>query len=375
MDTAKVARKSFKFRIYPSKAQVKTLEMTLDLCRELYNAALQERRDAWSLNRISISYFDQQNQLPEIRKSREDIEAVNSHVIRDPLRRVDTAFKNFFRRIQKGEKSGFPRFKGKNYFDSFCFLGTGFSLNDNKLTLSKIGKLKIKLSREIIGKVKTCTIKREIGKWFAFFVVETKAEHLPKTGKQVGIDAGIENFITLSDGTQIENSKFYQSAQKKLRVAARSVSRKVKGSNSRKKAVLKLKKIHLKIRNQRNDFQHKLSTSLVENFDLIAIENLNIKGMSKGFFSKQIHDVAWSYFFQKLKYKAENADKSVVDVNPNGTSQTCVCGETVKKDLSVRWHICSGCGLSEHRDIVSAKVILKLGLGYSLLAQTKAVRL
>jgi len=364
MDTAKIIRKSYKFRIYPTKAQVKTLEMTLELCRELYNAARKERIDAWRLERKSISYFDQSAQLPEIKNIREELKEVYAHVLREPLRNVDKAFQAFFARIKRKEKAGFPRFKTTLRFNSFCYPQankTSVRVENNKLNLPKIGKLKIKLSRPILGEVKTCTIKRENDKWFAVFSVETATEPLPKTGKEIGIDVGIENFATLSDGTQIENSKFFQSTQKKLKVAQRRVSRRNKFSNGRKKAQKQVSKIHLKIRNQRWDFQHKLSTKLVGEFDLIAIENLNIKGMSKGILSKQIHDVAWSNFFNMLRYKAESADKKLVEVNPYGTSQTCICGETVKKDLSVRLHECNKCGLSEHRDIVSAKVILRLG--------------
>ena len=364
MDTAKIIRKSYKFRIYPTKAQVKTLEMTLELCRELYNAARKERIDAWRLERKSISYFDQSAQLPEIKNIREELKEVYAHVLREPLRNVDKAFQAFFARIKRKEKAGFPRFKTTLRFNSFCYPQankTSVRVENNKLNLPKIGKLKIKLSRPILGEVKTCTIKRENDKWFAVFSVETATEPLPKTGKEIGIDVGIENFATLSDGTQIENSKFFQSTQKKLKVAQRRVSRRNKFSNGRKKAQKQVSKIHLKIRNQRWDFQHKLSTKLVGEFDLIAIENLNIKGMSKGILSKQIHDVAWSNFFNMLRYKAESADRKLIEVNPRGTSQTCICGETVKKDLSVRLHQCEKCGLSQHRDIVSAKIILRLG--------------
>jgi putative transposase len=370
----KTVRKSFKFRIYPTKSHIEKLEMTLDLCRELYNAALQERRDAWNLNRISISYEEQSNQLPEIKMIREDLKFVYAQVLREPLRTLDKAFRAFFDRIKRNVKAGFPRFKSASRFNSFCYPQNGFSLTGNKLQLSKIGTIKIKLSRSVIGKIKTCTIKREIDKWFVIFAVETIAETLPKTGKKVGIDAGIESFITLSDGVQIENFKYFEKTHKKLRVAERRVSRRRKGSNRRKKAALQLCKIHRKIKNQRSDFQHKISTHLIKTYDLIAIEKLNILGMSKGILAKQIHDVAWSGFFRKLKYKAENAGKSVVEVNPSGTSQTCICGETVKKSLSVRWHKCDACGLSEHRDIVSAQVILQRA-GLALLAQTKTVRL
>lgn len=374
METVKTIYKSYKFRIYPTKKQVVILENTLELCRELYNAALQERRDAWRLNKVSISYYDQDKQLTEVKKIREDLKTINAQTLSNVLNRLDKTFNNFFRRSKEKQAIGFPRFKGQNRYNSFCYRQNGFSVSDNKLTLSKIGKLKLKLSRPVIGKVKTCTIKREIDKWFVIFLVETAAETLSKTGKQIGIDVGIEKFLTLSDGTQIENFKYFEKSQKKLRVAQRSIVRKTKGSNSRRKAVLKLKKIHQKIKNQRSDFQHKISTRLVKEFDLIAIENLNILGMSKGILSKQIHDVAWSAFFQKLKYKAENAGKLVIEVNPKHTSQDCsVCSERVKKDLSVRVHQCLNCGLILNRDENAAINILKAGQAF--LAQTKTIRL
>jgi len=369
--------KTYKFRLYPSKAQVKTFEHWLDLCRELYNAALQERRDAWKLNRVSVSYFDQSKQLPEIKTTRQDVADVNSQVLQDVLRRLDKTFKAFFSRVKKGEKAGFPRFKNQKRFNSFCFPqveNSSVRIENNKLNLPKIGKLKIKLSRNIVGKIKTCTIKREIDKWFVLFSVELASETLPKTGRQIGIDVGIESFATLSDGTQIENFRFFERSQKQLRKAQRKVARRKKFSNQWRKAIKQVSKIHERIKNQRNDFQHKISTSLVKDFDLIAIEKLNIVGMSRGFLAKQINDAAWSGFFQKLKYKAENAGKSVMEVNPKGTSQTCICGERVEKDLSVRWHHCGKCGLSEHRDVVSAKVILKIALGQSVKTQTYAVR-
>ena len=370
-----IIRKSFKFRIYPTKQQKASLDNTLTLCRELYNAALQERRDAYKFQRISISYKHQANQLNEIKTIRKDLKDVHSQVLQDVLRRVDKAFQNFFRRVKtKQGKAGFPRFQGANRYDSFTYPQSGFSLTSNKLTLSKIGKVKIKLSQKITGKVKTCTIKREIDKWFLIFSVETATKPLPKTNKQIGIDVGIESFATLSDGTQIDNFKYFESTQKKLRVAQRLVSRRKKGSGNRRKAVLKLRKIHQKIKNQRADFQHKVSTYLVKEYDLIAIEKLNISGMSKGILSKQVHDVAWSNFFKMLRYKAANADKQLIEVNPRGTSQTCVCGKLNKKDLSVRWHLCSSCGLSIHRDHCSALVILNRAVGQTVLDLTYATR-
>ncbi len=361
--------KAFKFKIKrPSKAVVNKFEQHLDLCRELYNAGLQERIGAWKERRISISYQDQQNVLPEIKTFREDLNLVYSQILQDALKRLDKTFKAFFARVKKGEKkAGFPRFRGKNRYDSFTFPQANgcFRLEGNNLYLSKIGKVKIHLSQTMIGQVKTCTIKREVSGWFVIFTVETEKVLLEKTGLQVGIDAGIENFMTLSDGTQIENFKYFESAQKELRRKQRSVSRKARsaGSQSRKEAVIKFRKVHQKIKHQRHDFAHKLSTKLVKEYDLMAIEDLNILGMSRGILSKQIHDVAWNSFFQKLTYKAENAGKKLIKVNPNGTSQTCICGAKVNKTLAQRWHQCVECGYSNHRDIVSAKVVLQRALG------------
>ena len=354
---------------------VQKFEQTLNLCAELYNSGLRERIDAYRINQVSISYLDQQNQLPEIKEIRDDLKTVYSQVLQDALKRVDKTFQAFFGRVKRGEKAGFPRFKRANRYDSFTFpqAASGFRLDGNNLYLSKIGKVRLHLSQTMKGKIKTLTVKREVSGWFAIFTVETEKELLPKTGKSIGVDAGIESFITLSDGTQIENFKYFESSQKVLRVASRKVSRRKKDSNSRKKAVVQLRKIHEKIKNQRNDFAHKVSTNLVKDFDLIAIEKLNILGMSKGILAKQIHDVAWNGFFQKLTYKAENAGRQLIKVNPAGTSQTCICGETVKKDLSVRYHHCLRCGYKNHRDIVSAKVILKIGLGHNLKDKTYQV--
>lgn len=200
-----IITKSFKFRLKTSKAISAKLENTLYLCRKLYNASLQERKEAYQINRISINYQAQQNQLPEIKTTNPEYKDIHSQVLQNVLKRAERAFDGFFRRTRAKQTAGYPRFRGANRYDSFCYPQTGFSLTGNKLTCSKIGAVKIKLSRIIQGKVKTCTIKKEINNWFVIFTVETSAEPLPKTGKQIGIDAGIENFATLSDGTQIDN--------------------------------------------------------------------------------------------------------------------------------------------------------------------------
>ncbi|MBX3288404.1 MAG: transposase [Acidobacteria bacterium] len=357
-----IIRRTYKFRIYPSKAQTLDLQQQLAEGCRLYNAALRERKDAYRLNRVSLNYYTQANQLKDIRANG-DLALANFSCCQDILRRVDKTFKAFFRRVKAGQKAGFPRFRSIRRFDTITFpsYGDGIKLTD-KLRIQGVGLVKVKLHRPIDGKIKTVSIKREGSKWYACFSVETKPEPLPRTDQAIGIDVGIESFATLSDGTHIDNWKYYESEQKRLRVAQRRVTRRKKGSNRRRKAVAQLRNIHQKIFNRRNDFQHKLSTDLVRNYDLIAVEKLNILGMSKGILSKQIHDASWSSFFQKLRFKAECAGKQLIEVDPRGTSQRCTCGVTVKKDLSVRWHHCFSCGYQNHRDIVSAQNILSLGL-------------
>ena len=345
--------KTYKFRLYPSKAQVKTFEHWLDLCRELYNAALQERRDAWRLNRVSVSFFDQSKQFTEIRLVREDIAQLNSFVLREQLKRIDKTFKAFFTRIKKGEKAGFPRFKNKSRFNSFTFSDLkGTRILDNKLLLSKIGKIKLKQHRNFDGKIKTVTIKREIGKWFVFFAVESEKEILPKTGNSVGVDVGLENFAVLSNGEKIENPRFLRQAEKRLKTAQRKLSRRKKGSNRRRRAVQLLAKQHLKIKNQRRDFLHKQSTDLIKRFDEIAVEDLKIQNLLKNIYlAKSISDAGWGTFFLMLESKAENAGRRVWKVAPHNTSQICSrCGEKAHKTLSVRLHSCLSCGLEMCRD-------------------------
>jgi putative transposase len=356
-------RKSYKYRLYPNKEQTEKLSHSLDLLREIYNAGLQERRDAWQMNRIQISYFDQSKQVSDIRTLNTDYLAVQSRTIRQTLRQLDKSFAAFFRRLKSGERPGYPRFKGRNFFNSIIYNLEGFRLIGNRLRLSKIGDIKIRLSRPIEGTIKEVLAKREGDKWYAIISCDNVPERpLAPTGEVIGIDVGIESFATLSDGTQIENWKYYEAGAKKMRTAQRRIARRTKGSNRRRKTVAQLRNVHQKIVNQRNDFQHKLSTHLIAHYDLIAVEKLNIKGLAKSRLSKQILDASWSSFFHMLRYKAESADRKLVEVKPHFTSQDCsACGNRVKKALSERMHNCCNCGLLLHRDHNAALNILRLG--------------
>jgi putative transposase len=363
-----MARKTFKFRLYPSRQQQEKLTATLEVCRELYNAALQERIGAWK-NRTPVGVFDQINQLPDIKQIRPDVAGVFSQVLQDTLRRLGKAYKAFFSRVQRGQKAGFPRFKGRYRYHSFTYPQSGFELS-GKLQLSKIGNIKMKQHRPIVGAIKTLTIRREAGCWYACFSVEYVPTPLPRSNHVVGIDVGLETFARLSDGTPIENHCYYKTAQAKLRRAQRKVTRRAnKGSKRRRKAILLFEKAHQHVANQRRDFQHRESYKLVQNFGTIVVEGLNIKGLSAGILAKAVHDAGWSSFLNMLAYKAENAGRQVIKVDPSYTSQECPnCHALKKKSLSERVHRC-GCGLTIGRDHAAALVIL--GRGLRLHAQTK----
>lgn len=359
--------KTYKYRLYPTKAQKQKLDENLNLCRVLYNTALSQRKTAYRQQRISLNYYDQASELKEVKECLPEYKYIHSQVLQDVLKRVDKAFQNFFRRVKLGEKPGYPRFKGYGWYDSFTYPQSGFSLSDNskgsqRLKLSKFGSIKIKLHRAIKGKIKTCSIKRELDNWYVCFSCEVQPEPLLKTQKSVGIDVGIEKYATLSDGTLIENPRFFRESEAKLKREQRKLSRKQKGSNSRKKQKIKLAKIHRKIKNQRKDFLQKLSTWLIRNYDTIALENLQISNMLKNHnLAKSISDASWSMFAEYLSYKAESAGRKVIFVNPRNTSQICSnCGVIVKKTLATRTHRCS-CGLILDRDVNAAINILRLG--------------
>ena len=377
--------RTYKYRLSPTKKQREKLETTLDRLRELYNAALQERREIYRYTGKGTSYNAQAAQLAEIKELRPEYKDIHSQVLQDTLRRVDKAFQAFFRRVKHGEKPGYPRYAGKTRFDSFTYPQSGFSLTkDNRLCLSKIGSIKVKLHRPPEGKVKTCTLKREGEHWYGCLVCEVEAmPRTPYTDEEVGIDLGVSKLATLSTGDVIEHPRFYRKAQKKLAQAQQALARKKRGSQRRKKAVKRVARLHRKVRNQRNDYLHKWSRWLVNTYQTIVFEELAPANLSrrpkpkqdaetgkylpngasaKAGFNKSILDAGWSQFVMLCRYKAEEAGTvQIVLVDPKYTSQTCSgCGAVKKKELSERWHSCS-CGCSLDRDHNAALNILRLG--------------
>lgn len=360
-----MAIKTYKYRIYPTEFQRRVLNTQLAICCELYNAALQERRDAWNLKRKSISFFDQTLQLRQIRDAREDVELINANVLENVLKRVDFAFKGFFRRVKVHQKAGYPRFHSVQRYDSLTFRQIGNAINGSRLRLSKIGNIRIKFHRPVERTVKTLTVKREARRWYALFACEVESKPLPFNPNMIGVDVGLSHFATLNDGTAISNPRWHRTGQAKLRRTQRRIARRKKGSNRRRKAILVLQRAHVAIRNQRADFHHKLSRKLVNENGLIAIEDLNVKGLAGGILAKSVNDAGWSNFINMLSYKAESAGRLLIKVDPRGTSQTCICGVSVPKTLSQRRHECSECGLSADRDHVSAQVILQRAVSLS----------
>jgi putative transposase len=357
--------KAFKYRIYPSHAQVTTLERWLAHCCELYNAALQERRDAWKICKKSITYKEQQNQLPEIKECRTEFGEIHSQVLQNTLKRLDKAFEAFFRRVKTGDKAGFPRFRSRSRYDSFTFPQSGFAIESGKLRLSKIGKVKIKLHHPIEGKIKTCTIRRSsTGKWFACFSVDCEAQPLPKSQESVGVDVGLKEFAVLSNGEAIANPKFFRTEEKRLAKAQKRLSKAAKGTTDRQKRRKVVARVHERIANKRREFAHQESRKLVNKNAIIVFEKLNIRGMLKNHcLAKSIADAAWSQLVTFTSYKAENAGRYMVQVNPRNTSKMCSgCGELAEIDLSVRIFHCPGCGLTLDRDHNAAINILRLGL-------------
>lgn len=359
--------KTFVYKLRPTSAQAVLLTETVETCRHLYNRALSDRKTAYQERGESIGFARQSASLPALKRESPYLRNVHSQVLQDVLHRVDRAFQAFFRRVKAGETPGYPRFKGRGWYDSFTYpqWGNGVKLEQGRLILSKIGALRLHKDRPLDGTPKTCTIVRKADGWYASIACEVVVSPLPPTGRAVGIDVGLESFATLSNGAQIANPRYYRAAERKLKRAQRRLSRRVKESNRRRKARDLLAKAHLKVKRARQDFAHKTARALVNDYDHIALEKLNIRGMVRNHpLAKSISDAGWGLFLSILIAKAASAGRVVVEVNPAGTSQVCAqCGESVPKRLAVRWHSCPYCGCELHRDHNAALNILKRGGG------------
>lgn len=399
-------RKAFKYRLSPTCKQAEKLQWTLDRCRELSNAALSERKDAYKMHQRTtvyqneqgqcfiaqmeasmkvndVSYYQQKRDIVDIKAIREEYKDIHSQVLQDVVNRIEKGMQAFFRRLREGQTPGFPRFKGRDRYDSFSYPQDGYSLtHDRRVCLSKIGSIKVKLHREIQGVIKTCTVKREVDAWYVVFSCEVATPTpLPVVGSEIGIDVGVTHFAALSDETFIESPRYYRKAQGDLAVAQQALSRKKRGSHRRKKAVKCVAKLHRKVKNQRADFHHKAARQLVNAHQVIVFEDLQLANLvkhakpkqdeetgaylpngaaAKSGLTKSILDNGLGTFVQMVMSKAEEAGRQVYTVDPRYTSQVCSgCGKRgAKKDLSERVHTCIHCGLVLDRDTNAAKNIL-----------------
>jgi putative transposase len=367
---------AYKYRLYPSRSQEDSLSTMLETHRRLYNQALEQRKAAYETKGKPVTYGQQSMWMKDRRREDPYLAETNFSSCQATLRRLDKTFQAFFRRIKNGEKPGYPRFKGRNRFDTVEFrtYGDGCKLKGDKVYFQHIGDVKIKLHRPIEGEIKTVSFKREINKWYVIFVCELPdAKPEPSALPPVGIDLGLKSFLVTSDGDSIDPPHFYRDAQAKLRRAQRYLARCKRGSNRRKKAKNRVAKIHKHIANQRLDFHHKLSRELVDSHGLIACEDLNVKGLARTRLAKSVNDVGWGSFLTKLQYKAEEAGVAVVKVDPRKTTQMCSqCQHIpeVKLTLKDRVYVCEKCGFTADRDYNAALNILRLGLSLQALTGT-----
>jgi putative transposase len=359
--------KTFKYRLQPTKKQIRTMNHWLDECRWLYNHFLEERIKTYEDLGVSISFNGQAIALPDLKKERHSLTDIYSQVLTDVAKRVDRSFRNFFRRVKEAkEKPGYPRFRGKGRYNSFTFIQYGFKLiNNKKLSLSKIGDIKIVLHMPIEGNIKTCTIKRSTtDKWYVSFVCECESTSLPVNNNAVGVDVGLNSFVTISTGDYVDNPRFFRQDEKALAKAQRKLSKANKGTPERAKRRKVVARTYERIRFRRQNFCHQVSRNLIDDFGTIVIEDLNVKKMIQDLhIAKSIQDAAWSELFRQLTYKAEWAGRKLVIVNPAYTSQTCSkCGYIQKMPLNKRMYCCPKCGQQIDRDHNAAINILRLGL-------------
>ena len=326
----------------------------------LYNAALQERISAYEKQKKSISKYDQLNSLPDIKDNiYQELKDVNAQVLQNVIEKVDLAYKAFFRRLKtrksRDEKPGFPRFKSRNRYKSFTLKQNGWKLVGNSLYISKVGKFHLKISTPILGDIKTITVKKaSTGKWFISFSCDNVPPRVyPETNKAVGIDLGLTSFIHDTENKTVKHPKPCKTSLEVLREKSRALSKtKNKNTGKYKRAKKRLALEYEKEKNQRLDFSHKTSTDYVRNHKFIAAEDLDIqelvqkKGQS---LARNINDSAWGTFLRLLSYKAEEAGRVFVKVDPRDTTQECCfCGTLVPKTLHDRVHACPVCGLVCH---------------------------
>lgn len=364
--------KSYKFRIYPDSGQAQQIQRTFGCCRYVYNHFLAMRHEQYKTNKATIGYNDCSALMTKMKKDIEWLREVDSTALQSSIKDLDTAYQNFFRRVKRGERPGYPKFKSKKHSrKSYKAKNGGESIvvTDNHIKLPKLGLVKCKGSKQTEGRILSATVSQNpSGKYFvSVCCTDIEAKPLHSNGAVVGVDLGIKDFAITSDGWKIPNPNFLRKSEKKLANLQKQMSRKTIGSNNRNKARIKVARQHEKIANQRADFLHKLSTRLIQEYDLICLEDLQVKNMVKNHkLAKSISDASWSEFTRQLQYKADWYGKYIQKIDKfYPSSQLCsACGVqwSGTKDLAVREWACPECGAVHDRDVNAAQNILNEGL-------------
>lgn len=367
---------SYKHRLYPNRAQSAALDGMFGAFCDLYNAALQQRIEAWTRRRISLGYGNQASELKAVRAADERLAGFSFTAEQQVLRRLDKAFRAFFRRLKRGEKPGFPRFRAKARYHAAEFrVGDGMTLRrSGRLGIVGIpGEIKVKWHRDLPSEPKSAILSRQGGKWYVVLHVEVEVAE-DRSGESVGIDAGLSSLVALSTGETVERPNWTKRAAKGLRRRQRALARCRRASRRRAKAKARLATYSRRVANRRRDMLHKLSCDLTSRFGRIAVEDLNIKGLARGMLAKEVNDAAWAQLISMLDYKAARAGGLVVQVDPRGTSQTCPdCGIVKAKTLAERRHSCE-CGCALDRDVAAAKIVHLRAFGHGTCLRTPSQR-
>jgi putative transposase len=386
-------RIAYQYRLRPSKSQVETIDRWLELLRRQYNYRLYERFSWWEMNRSPVNacplvchlpelreqpdYYSQKADLLETKRLFPEYQEIHSQVLQDCIKRVKITFERWLKGDKKGKRSGKPRFKGKGRYRSFTFPQVKQDCLDGQyINLPSFGKIKLVKHRSLPEgfKLKTATLTKKADGYYVTISLEDVSvpdfapSIVPTESNTLGIDLGQLDFLVDDLGRPVPIPHYYRKAQSRLKTLQKRVSRKKKGSTRRAKAVERLAKQHKKVADKRRDFHFKTANSLLENHEVIAHEDLNIKGLSRTRLAKSVHDAGWGQFLSILGDKAEKAGRLTIAVNPSKTSQLCSgCGAEVPKPLSQRWHCCPNCSLLLPRDWNSAIVIKQRAVGHSVL--------
>jgi len=331
---------TYKFRMYPTAAQARIMQETLETCRSLYNMMLADRMER------RTDFYEQKKMLVELKHDDKHLKSVHSQVLQDVVLRLDKAYQRFFAALSR-----YPRFRRSRRYNSFTYPQSGFRLEGDRMRLSTIGEVRVMLHRHVIGTIRRATVIRDINQWFVALLVEEDPGVVQSSSGdgKVGVDTGISNVVALSDGTVIDNPRFLNRSVERIKSSQRRLSKKKKGSANREKARLSLAKAWRKARRQRDDFAHKLSDKLTKENKVIVFEDLEIRNLVKNNnLASAIMDASWAQLRRLTAYKAERRGGRVILVNPSGTSQKCSgagrwfrrsCrrGSTTARDAGLSW--------------------------------------